>query len=107
MPTIFSSAARGCLSPAWLDEAGIRQTLNASARRNGAHHLEYGNPFGDPPLREQLSRMLAALGVAADAGQILLTNGTSQALNPRSATFCGRATPFWSTTPAITICTAV
>ncbi len=69
------------LPRAWLDEAGIRQTLNALARRNGAHHLEYGNPFGYLPLREQLSRMLAALGIAADAGQILLTNGTSQALD--------------------------
>ena len=69
------------LPRAWLDEAGIRQALNALARRNGVHHLEYGNPFGYPPLREQLSRMLAALGVAADAGQILLTSGTSQALD--------------------------
>jgi DNA-binding transcriptional MocR family regulator len=69
------------LPRAWLDEAGIRQTLNALARKNGAHHLEYGNPFGYLPLREQLSRMLASLGVAADAGQILLTHGTSQALD--------------------------
>ena len=69
------------LPRAWLDEAGIRQTLNALARKNGAHHLEYGNPFGYLPLREQLSRMLASLGIAADAGQILLTHGASQALD--------------------------
>jgi DNA-binding transcriptional MocR family regulator len=69
------------LPRAWLDEAGIRQTLSALARKNGAHHLEYGNPFGYLPLREHLSRMLASLGVAADVGQILLTHGTSQALD--------------------------
>jgi DNA-binding transcriptional MocR family regulator len=69
------------LPRAWLEEAGIRQTLSALARKNGAHHLEYGNPFGYLPLREHLSRMLASLGVAADVGQILLTNGTSQALD--------------------------
>ncbi len=69
------------LPRAWLDEAGIRQTLSALARKNGAHHLEYGNPFGYLPLREQLSRMLASLGIAADVGQIMLTHGTSQALD--------------------------
>jgi DNA-binding transcriptional MocR family regulator len=69
------------LPRAWLEEAGIRQTLSALARKNGAHHLEYGNPFGYLPLREQLSRMLASLGISADVGQILLTQGTSQALD--------------------------
>ena len=68
------------LPNSWLDETGIRQSLNALARKNGAYLLEYGHPFGYLPLREHLALMLASLGIAAHAGQILLTAGTSQAL---------------------------
>jgi DNA-binding transcriptional MocR family regulator len=68
------------LPNSWLDEIGIRQSLNALARKNGAYLLEYGNPFGYLPLREHLVMMLAGLGITAHAGQILLTQGTSQAL---------------------------
>jgi len=69
------------LPNSWRDEAGIRQTLNVLARKNGAHLLEYGHPFGYLPLREHLAQMLASLGITARAGQILLTQGTSQALD--------------------------
>ncbi len=68
------------LPSSWLDEAGIRQRLNVLARKNGAHLLEYGHPFGYQPLREHLALMLSGLGIAARPGQILLTQGTSQAL---------------------------
>ena len=34
------------LPNAWLDEAGIRQSLNVLARKNGTHLLEYGHPLG-------------------------------------------------------------
>jgi DNA-binding transcriptional MocR family regulator len=68
------------LPNSWLDEAGIRQSLNVLARKNGSALLEYGHPFGYLPLREHLVLMLAELGVSAHAGQILLTQGTSQAL---------------------------
>ena len=68
------------LPNSWLDEAGIRQSLNLLARKNGTHLLEYGHPFGYLPLREQLALMLGGLGVTAHPGQILLTQGTSQAL---------------------------
>jgi DNA-binding transcriptional MocR family regulator len=68
------------LPNSWLDEAGIRQALNVLARKNGAHLLEYGHPFGYLPLREHLALMLGGLGITAGPGQILLTQGTSQAL---------------------------
>jgi DNA-binding transcriptional MocR family regulator len=68
------------LPNSWLDEAGIRQSLNILGRKNGAYLLEYGHPFGYLPLREHLALTLAGLGITADAGQILLTQGTSQAL---------------------------
>ena len=68
------------LPNSWLDETGIRQSLNVLARKNGAFLLEYGQPFGYLPLREHLAQMLAALGITARAGHILLTQSTSQAL---------------------------
>src|SRR5689334_5589292 len=68
------------LPNSWLDEAGIRQSLNVLARKNGAYLVEYGHPFGYLPLREHLALMLGGLGISAHADQILLTQGTSQAL---------------------------
>jgi DNA-binding transcriptional MocR family regulator len=68
------------LPNSWLDEAGIRQSLNALARKNGTHLTAYGHPFGYLPLREHLAQMLGGLGITADRGQILLTYGASQAL---------------------------
>jgi DNA-binding transcriptional MocR family regulator len=68
------------LPNSWLNEAGIRQSLNVLARKNGAYLLEYGSPFGYLPLREHLALMLSQLGITAGAGQILLTQGASQAL---------------------------
>lgn len=68
------------LPNSWLDEAGLRQSLNVLARKNGAYLLEYGHAFGYLPLREHLALMLAGLGVNAHPGQILLTQSTSQAL---------------------------
>lgn len=68
------------LPNAWLDEAGIRQALSALTRKNGAHLIEYGNPFGYLPLREHLAVLLGQIGVGATPSQILMTHGTSQAL---------------------------
>jgi len=68
------------LPNSWLDEAGIRQSLNVLARKNGAYLLEYGHPFGYLPLREHLTLMLSGLGITVHPGQVLLTQGTSQAL---------------------------
>lgn len=65
----------------WLDEMGLRQSLGALARKNGAHLIEYGNPFGYVPLREHLSVMLGEVGITAKASQILLTQGVSQGLD--------------------------
>ena len=55
------------LPNSWLDEAGIRQSLNVLARKNGAYLLEYGHPFGYLPLREHLALMLAGLGITAQS----------------------------------------
>jgi DNA-binding transcriptional MocR family regulator len=64
----------------WLNEAGIRQTLGTLARQSGDHLVEYGNPYGYLPLREHLAVMLAEMGINATSAQIVLTDGTSRAL---------------------------
>ncbi|HVC17416.1 MAG TPA: PLP-dependent aminotransferase family protein, partial [Rhodanobacter sp.] len=69
------------LPNSWLDEGGIRQSLNVLARRNGAYLLEYGHPFGYLPLREHLALFLGGLNINAHADQILLTQSTSHALD--------------------------
>lgn len=65
----------------WMDEPGLRRALGTVTRRPGPHLLEYGNPLGYGPLREQLSLLLSERGIAAGPGQIVLTQGTSQALD--------------------------
>ena len=87
----------------------IRQSLNVLARKNGPYLLEYGHPFGYLPLREHLAQMLAELGITASAGQILLTQGTSQALELRDPGYLLKlpATRRWSTTLATTTCSAI
>lgn len=64
----------------WLGEAGIRQTLGALARRSGPHLLEYGTPSGYLPLREHLAVLLGELDIPVRPSQIVLTHGTSGAL---------------------------
>jgi DNA-binding transcriptional MocR family regulator len=63
-----------------MDETGIRQSLSALARKSGAHLIEYGNPRAIS-LREHLVSCSPELGITARASQIVLTQGTSQALD--------------------------
>lgn len=63
----------------WLDEPGMRRALRALARQQGI--LEWGDPRGYAPLRAQLELALAELDIPAAASQIVLTDGTSQALD--------------------------
>jgi DNA-binding transcriptional MocR family regulator len=64
----------------WLADARIRQTLSALARLSDGSLLEYGNPYGYLPLREHLAGSLGEIGITAEPSQIVLTGGTSQAL---------------------------
>jgi DNA-binding transcriptional MocR family regulator len=69
------------LPDAWLDQVGIRTVVRRLARNNGDHLLGYGHPAGYLPLRQQLQRKLSDLGITASTEQIVLTYGTSQALD--------------------------
>ena len=76
----------GTLPPAWLDapmlQAALRRVL-ASGREDelGAAALHYGEPAGDPRLREALAQRLADVGVRAAPRQIMTTLGATQALD--------------------------
>ncbi len=56
--------------------------LGRALRTNSAELRRYGEPGGHFPLREAIARHLAvSRGVAADAGQVVIVNGSQQALD--------------------------
>ncbi len=66
----------------WLDDGHVGRLLRGLAAGHGGHLVEYGNPFGYRPLRAHIAEtLLPEIGIQADASQILLTNGASQALD--------------------------
>ena len=73
--TVFPGG--GWLPNDWLDDGGMRKSLNILARRNGGHLHHYGR-LGYLPLREHLSVLLGDVGITAGASQILLTTGRAR-----------------------------
>jgi len=71
----------GWLPAAWMYEAGVRKALRAVARADAPTLAEYASPLGHPPLRQFLSRRLAGTGIEAAAGQILLTESGTHAID--------------------------
>jgi len=71
----------GTLPEPWLDSALIERALRRTLTQVD-DALRYGDPAGDGPLRQALSRRLTGeLGVPADVGQIVTTLGATQALD--------------------------
>jgi DNA-binding transcriptional MocR family regulator len=73
-------AGCGWLPGDWLFEDGLRRGLRALAA-DDADLGGYGDPKGHPPLRQAICEALAAQQVAVPAAQVLLTQGSSQALD--------------------------
>lgn len=71
----------GVLPPDWLDDSLIAGSLRALGRRNASAYLDYGEPQGYLPLRQQLQLKLAENGIAAAPEQVLTVNGVSQGLD--------------------------
>jgi DNA-binding transcriptional MocR family regulator len=71
----------GWLPAAWLDAEGLGRNIRTLSRRADARLVEYGTPMGYLPLRNQLQLRLAEIGIGAGPGQILLTQGATQALD--------------------------
>jgi DNA-binding transcriptional MocR family regulator len=85
--TVAQPAPGGGTLPAeWLDlpllHAAVRRAL-AQEAQNAKHaaSLRYGEPAGDPGLRELLARGLGDLGIACQPGQVVTTMGATQALD--------------------------
>lgn len=78
----------GVLPPAWLENgflpAAVRKTASGPALLELS--LQYGEPMGDPQLRQALSGMLAGMSLQAAPEQILTTLGATHALD-----ICSRA----------------
>jgi len=73
----------GTLPADWLDLpllAGALRKVSSGAQL-GALSLQYGDPAGEPRLREALARKLADVGVDASPAQIVTTVGATHALD--------------------------
>lgn len=71
----------GWLPASWLDGGMIRKGLRALARAAEPFLLEYGEPHGYLPLREQLVQKLIGLGIDTQPRQLITTHGVSQAID--------------------------
>ena len=71
----------GLLPSDWLDGELIANGLRAISRQNQNLLVQYGNPQGFLPLRQQLQLKLAELEIAAAPEQILTTSGITQGLD--------------------------
>lgn len=70
----------GWLPQEWLFRDGLRRVLRQVASEE-ADLAGYGHPKGFPDLRRLVSELLAEQEVVATPGQVLLTQGSSQALD--------------------------
>ena len=71
----------GLLPSDWLDGEMIANGLRAISRQHQNLLLQYGNPQGFLPLRQQLHLKLAELEIAVTPEQIVTTSGITQALD--------------------------
>lgn len=81
MPRDRPSPGLGTLPEDWLDAALLQRELRRVTSRQSADWLRYGEPAGDPLLREALAQHLGELGIAASPQQIVTTVGATQALD--------------------------
>jgi GntR family transcriptional regulator/MocR family aminotransferase len=66
----------------------FRKALNHVLQRGGRGLLDYGDPRGHDGLRRLLVERLTASGIQADADEIVVTSGSTQALSLVARLFC-------------------
>lgn len=76
-----SMPGSGLLPSDWLDGELVANALRAVSRQNQNLLLQYGNPQGFLPLRQQLQLKLAELEIGAAPEQFVTTAGVTQALD--------------------------
>jgi DNA-binding transcriptional MocR family regulator len=78
----------GAFPPDWIESSFMAAAVRrfTTPRELNESSLRYGDPAGDPGLRQVLSHKLQALNVQASAEQIITTVGATQALDVVSRT---------------------
>ena len=72
----------GWLPPRWLEDCGLAPAMRRVSRACPRGSIgAYGDPLGFAPLREDVGRQLADIGIDATADRILLTNGITGAVD--------------------------
>ncbi len=73
----------GTLPVEWLDPAMLASALKkvCNSQPSSGAHLQYGEPAGDPGLRQALVHLLAERGIPAQAEQIITTVGATHGLD--------------------------
>ncbi len=71
----------GWLPGEWMPDEAVRRALRGLARSRQANLTDYSPPLGAPAMRQHLSRRLAAYGLEAPPGQVMLTESGVQALD--------------------------
>lgn len=74
-------AGCGWIPNEWINESGLQHAFRAISRLPGARLGGYGHPFGMVSLREHIAAALRRYAVPADASNVLLTQGATQALD--------------------------
>jgi len=74
-------AGCGWIPGEWINESGLQHALRALSRVPGPRFGGYGHPFGMASLREQIATSLRRFSIPAEASNILLTQGATQALD--------------------------
>ena len=75
------NVSSGRLPASWLDSDLLRLSLKSASSRLGAELMQYGDPYGYVPLCHLLQARLSDLGIHVPAGQLLLTDGATQAVD--------------------------
>ena len=79
-PEIISLAG-GLPAPELFPIDEYRQAFEWVLETNGSAALQYGPSEGYLPLREFLAERMTRLGIPAETGQVLITNGSQQGLD--------------------------
>lgn len=75
------SLAGGLPDPALFDVEGLDAAWEALRRRGLRETLQYGQTDGEPALREAIADWMRVNGTPAEAGEVLVTTGSQQALD--------------------------
>jgi len=84
-PDVINFAA-GVGNPRIFPQEAFRKVMHSVLRRHAEEAFHYGDYCGYYPLRDTLARILSLQGIPARPEQILITNGSQQALSLVSQT---------------------